>query len=145
MDSDIKEESVTLKLGGEELELRYGMAAFYYLTHKYGVGVREVFAPFMAKEPSLDAAFIERLADTVYAGLWKPDDEGNDTSGYSTFAVMQKLELGEMKNIMEVVKAAIEAAMPRAQGSGPTKPAKEPGKKAGTGATSTPPGEPSSP
>ena len=89
---------------------------------------------------AVDAEFIQRLADIIYSGLWIPDDEGNDTSGWSTFKVMQLLPMNRIPEISSVVQAAMTAAMPKKK-TGPTKPAKAPARKAGTGTTSTPPDE----
>jgi hypothetical protein len=141
METALGREPTTLKLGDKDVELHYGMASFFFLSTKYGGDIREIFGIFKPDSP-VDAAFIQRLTDIIYAGLWTPDDDGIDTSSWSTFKVMQLLRMDQIPQITAVVQAALAAAMPKA---GPTKPAKAPAKKAGTGITSTPQDGSSSP
>lgn len=139
METALTSESTKLKLGTQEVELHYGMASFFFLSKKYGGDIRDIFSIFK-EGAAVDAEFIQRLADIIYSGLWIPDDEGNDTSGWSTFKVMQLLPMNRIPEISSVVQAAMTAAMPKKK-TGPTKPAKAPARKAGTGTTSTPPDE----
>ena len=137
----LKRNTVKLTLGDVEVNIHYGMASLYYLSQKYGQDIREVFGFLSTASTKMDSDFIKRLSDIVYAGLWEPDDEGEDTSGWSTFKVMTSLDMSNIPEIMAAVTTAVQASLPNEDDVNPPKGAKAPRKKAGIGDTSSPPQE----
>jgi|GEM_PF-4500391 hypothetical protein len=112
----IKEPPVTITLAGEELELEYTLASLHFLTKKHPdlpEFLKTASGNGKAGLERLSGDFIEAMAEFVYAGLYRPDDEGNDTSGWSVFKVMKALHPSELGEVSRKISKAFEAGGPR--------------------------------
>lgn len=116
-----------MKLGKEDVKLNYTMASVHYLTSRHG-DLSKVFE----REDGIDAAYIERIADIVYAGLIEYDDDGKDISGWSRTKVMNRLKMSQLNEIVDEFTEGMKAALPEAD---PTK-AEKGTDGSGTGTTS---------
>ncbi len=110
-----KEKPVTVKLGGKDYVLKYSIASFAYLTEKYE-NIQVLFKLASAKKKNTSAS-MKAIVDILYAGLIVPDDEGNDTSGWSFGKVMYEVEMFRIKEISEAVTFALAKAFPEVSGN----------------------------
>ena len=140
-DDSIGRKFTKITLNGTVLELHYGIASIYYLTKKYNKDIREIFSVFTDSSP-IDSNFFGLLSDVIYAGLFRPDADGNDTSGHSSFEIMSMMDIDDIPAVMQAVGAAIEASQPKVKATDPTSAPKKGAKaQSGTGTTSTQPRE----
>jgi len=111
-----KQGKVTIRLGTETVALDYSMASIHYLAEKHG----DLTKLFEREGNAIDADFVNKVADVVYAGLLAYDDDGKDTSGWTPMKVMSRLHLNQMDEIMEAFSRGMSFSMPEGDGD-PTK------------------------
>ncbi len=109
--NDSNETRPTIKLGKDEVALDYPMASIHFLAEKYG----DITKIFKKDEDGTSAKYIEKIADVVYAGLMQPDDDGKDTSGWTTQKVMNKLHFNQFGDVIAAFKRGMEVAMPESK------------------------------
>lgn len=106
---------VTVELGGENVVLNYSMASLHYLTSKYPD------LPTFLKKASGDGRpgteritqeFVDAICDFIYAGIYQPGDDGNDTSGWSVFKVMRNIGMQDLNRLAESAWAAFNRGAP---------------------------------
>ena len=112
----VKELPVKINLAGEELELDYTLASLHYLTKKHPDLPAFLSTASGGGKRGLEmysTEFIEALSEFVYAGLYRPDDEGRDTSNWSSFKVMKALHPRDLAEVSQKVRKAFEAGGPK--------------------------------
>lgn len=83
---------VKAMIGGEEVELSFTMASIHWLTSKHEnlkAFLEKMNAKGRAELEVLNTEYVEAVADFIYAGLYRPDDNGVDQSGWTPFKVMR--------------------------------------------------------
>lgn len=138
MDDSLGKSNVKVKIGDKELTLHYNMASIYWLTHEYKKDIREIFSAFTDASP-MDDNFMKLICDVVYAGLYQPGNDGEDTSGWTPWGILGIISFEDIPDVMRAVSKAIEASQPKAAKNVPTRaPSKKGATKDGTGITSIP-------
>lgn len=116
MSNILDHKKASIRLGSETVDLDYSMASIHYLAGKYG----DLTKLFDRKDNAIDAEFISRLADVVYAGLLRyDDDDGKDVSGWNPTKVMTRLHLNQINEIAQAFSDGMSLSMPE-DDAGPT-------------------------
>lgn len=106
---------VSIKIGREEVSLSYTVASLHYLTTKYedlpGF-LKQVGGNGKTGIDRVNPEFLGAVADFIYAGLYQPDDNGVDTSGWSAFKIMRMFKLTELTVILDSAWRAFNGGAP---------------------------------
>jgi len=113
--SNIKSEEapIEIRLGDQMVVLDYSMASIHYLAEKHG----DVLKLFDKSDSGLNADYIERIADVMYAGLLRLDDDGNDTSGWTRQKVMSRIRMDQVQDIAKAFKRGMNISLPVQEGA----------------------------
>ena len=111
-----------IQLGDQEVELDYPMGSIHFLAEKYG----DITKLFDREGGAITKSYLEKIADVVYAGLMKFDDDGKDTSGWTQRKVLNKLRIPQIKAIVEAFGRSLSVAMPEGPAEGEADPTPAP-------------------
>ena len=98
-----------IELAGVEVEVNFSLASLFYLTEKHSdlpKFLELVSGTGKSAGERMNSTFITAVAELVYAGLFKPDDNGDDTSGWSVPRVMRSIHPMDLGAISSEVLAA---------------------------------------
>ncbi len=113
-----------VRIGTETVFLDYPMASFAFLTEKYP-DLQTLFSMTSLKgkdsKALFSAQFLRAMADVIYAGLIRPDEDGRDTSGWSSQKILNKVHFEELRELSAAATEALRESIPQGK-KNPTKP-----------------------
>lgn len=112
--------AASIVLGGKDVELDYPMGSIHYLVGKYG----DITKLFERDEKAISIEYLEKIADVVYAGLMKFDDDGKDTSGWSVRKVLNLIHFNQIPEVVESFRQSMNLSMPEGPAEGEADPTK---------------------
>lgn len=122
MDNISKAQPVVIELSGETVGLDYNLASIHWLTTKHGdlgAFLKKASASGKKGFELLKPDFISALSDLIYAGLYVPNDDGDDISGWSPMKVMRSLHFNDLGMVSEAVGKAFDLGSPKAKPTPP--------------------------